>query len=229
MPCEYAKSSSNMPCKERQLGFSFGEEPNSQSSPYSRAIPLPDADLRIFPDFYSSEESDRFLASLRNEIKWEQGSIVYFGTRHNLPRMTAWYGDPGTRYTYSRISNDPHAWTPLLLEIKKKIELTIQSKFNSVLLNFYRSGSDSVSWHQDNEPELGKNPTIASLSFGEARPFQMKHKVRRDLERKDIILSNGSLLIMRGSTQELWEHQVPKTAKPIGERINLTFRYIYTD
>jgi alkylated DNA repair dioxygenase AlkB len=216
-----------MLCKEQQLGFNFGEETHHKSLLSSRRISLPDADLEIYPEFFSDEESKVIFSSLRVETKWEQGSIVYFGTRHRLPRLTAWYGDPGARYTYSRIANAPHAWTTLLLEIKRKVELMSLSKFNSVLLNFYRSGADSVAWHQDNEPELGESPTIASVSFGATRPFQMRHKSRQDLRREDIMLSNGSLLIMRGSTQKYWEHQIPKTARPIGERINLTFRYIH--
>ena len=99
--------------------------------------------------------------------------------------------------------------------------------FNSVLLNLYRDGKDAVSWHQDNEPELGKQPIIASLSFGEARKFQFKHKSRKDIARFAVTLTHGSLLVMRGKTQEYWQHQIPKTSKPIGPRINLTFRHIY--
>ena len=120
----------------------------------------------------------------------------------------------------------PDAWIPTLLSIKSRIEEVTQAKFNSVLLNLYRCGKDGVSWHSDDEPELGKNPIIASVSFGEARRFQLRHKLDKSLDKVEITLTHGSLLIMKGSTQHFWQHQIPKTAKSLRERINLTFRII---
>jgi alkylated DNA repair dioxygenase AlkB len=145
----------------------------------------------------------------------------------HLPRLTAWYGEGEAYYTYSNIAMRPRFWTPLLSHIKRKIEKVAQVEFNSVLLNLYRDGKDSVSWHQDNEPELGKEPVIGSVSFGSTRCFQFRHKLRKDLRRFDIALTHGSLLIMRGTTQQFWQHQIPKTHKPVGQRVNLTFRIIH--
>jgi alkylated DNA repair dioxygenase AlkB len=206
-----------------QLGLGLGTE---HASFDSDRIVLPDADLEFFPQLFTNAESDRFLELLLSEIPWEQDSIVYYGKRHNLPRLTCWFGDPGTRYTYSNIAKDPRPWTPPLRDVRKRVEAASRHHFNSVLLNLYRSGEDAVSWHQDDEPELGESPTIASLSFGSNRVFQMRHVLRVELPRKDIVLSHGSLLIMRGQTQQCWKHQIPRTMKPVGPRVNLTFRHI---
>ena len=130
-------------------------------------------------------------------------------------------------YTYSGISMNPEPWTATLLEIKAKINEGANTRFNSVLLSLYRNGRDSLSWHQDDEPELGNDPVIASASFGDTRTFQFRHKARKDIKTVSIDLTHGSLLIMKGPTQRFWVHQVPKTAKPVGPRINLTFRVIY--
>ena len=142
--------------------------------------------------------------------------------------MTAWYGDAGKTYCYSGITVEPIPWTPLLLSIKTRVEAVANTTFNSVLLNYYRGEQDSVSWHSDDEPELGQNPVIASVSFGATRKFQFKHKTNPDL-RAAIDLTPGSLLIMAGATQHFWKHQIPKTTKPVGARINLTFRVIIRD
>jgi alkylated DNA repair dioxygenase AlkB len=143
---------------------------------------------------------------------------------HDLPRLTAWYGDPAKTYVYSGITVRSLEWIAPLLEIKRRIEGVSDYSFNSVLLNRYRNGSDSVSWHADDEPELGQNPLIGSVSFGEARSFQMKHKFLD--EKRKIILEHGSYLLMKGSTQHYWLHQIPKSKRALGERINLTFRDI---
>jgi alkylated DNA repair dioxygenase AlkB len=188
---------------------------------------MPDADVCIYRDFFTREESDNIFQELLDTIKWQQDTIKYYGKEVNLPRLTAWYGDSGAYYTYSNISMHPHAWTPILSHIKGRIEKVAYANFNSVLLNLYRHGKDSVSWHQDNEPELGKNPIIASVSFGAVRLFQFKHKFKKDLSRFDTELTHGSLLIMKGSTQQFWQHKIPKTRRKVGKRINLTFRMIY--
>ena len=140
-------------------------------------------------------------------------------------RLTAWYGDEGAAYTYSGLKNTPVPWTGPILEVKRAVEPHCGVTFNSVLLNRYRSGQDSVSWHADDEPEFGKDPVIASVSFGETRAFQLKHKKRKEL-RASVELTHGSLLLMRGGTQENWLHQVPKTRRPVRERLNLTFRVV---
>src|SRR5690606_7620397 len=125
---------------------------------------------------------------------------------------------------FSGITLQPHPWNELLLKIKNKIEPLCGVSFNSVLLNRYRDGNDSISWHTDAEKELGKNPVIASVNFGEERVFQLKHM--ETSERIDILLKHGSLLVMMGELQHFWKHQVPKSKKPMKERINLTFRVI---
>ncbi len=150
-----------------------------------------------------------------------------FGKAIAQPRLTAWYGDEGAIYTYSNLTNRPLEWTPELLVIKARAEKTAQMNFNSVLLNYYRNGQDSMGWHQDNEPELGEQPVIASVNFGATRRFQLRHKKRKDLDTFSIDLEHGSLLVMRGTTQEFWKHQVPKTTQSVGARINLTFRLIH--
>ena len=142
-----------------------------------------------------------------------------------VPRLTAWYGDEGTGYIYSGIRNVPLPWTPALIEVKRAIEPLSGVVFNSVLLNRYRTGKDSVSWHADDEPEFGDQPVIASVSFGSTRSFQLKHKKRKELK-VSVELTHGSLLIMRGGTQANWLHQIPKTGRPVEERLNLTFRVV---
>ncbi len=207
----------------RQIGLAFE---NDRDSTRCERLSLPDAEVEFFPRLFPTVVADRMLARLLSETPWEQESINYYGKRHNLPRLTCWFGDLGAHYTYSNIAKEPRPWTALLQEIKEQIEIACHFRFNSVLLNLYRTGADAVSWHQDNERELGDRPTIASLSVGQDRVFQMRHVSRADLPRIDILLNHGSLLVMRGTTQEYWKHQIPRTARRIGQRINLTFRFI---
>jgi alkylated DNA repair dioxygenase AlkB len=190
-------------------------------------IGMSDAEVWFLLRLFDKTESDRLFKDLMGNIIWNQETIKYYGKDINLPRLTAWYGDKETSYTYSHISNSPHPWTPTLIYIKNRAEEAAKAKFNSVLLNLYRDGNDGVSWHQDNERELGKEPVIGSVSFGQTRRFQLKHKTKKDLGRIDIDLTDGSFLIMKGKTQQFWQHQIPKTAKPVKPRINLTFRFIY--
>jgi alkylated DNA repair dioxygenase AlkB len=157
---------------------------------------------------------------LQRTIDWRQEIATVMGRRLPIPRLTAWHGQAG--YVYSGIRMAPAPWTPPLLELKDIAEALAGQPFNSVLLNLYRHGRDSVSWHADNEPGLGKNPVIASISLGAERRFQLKH--RRTGERLSVNLPHGSCLIMAGATQHHWLHQLPKTAQAIGPRINLTFR-----
>lgn len=187
---------------------------------------LPDAEIEFYPYFFNGSESQIFMAILKNEIAWQQDKMSMYGKEVNLPRLTAWYGENDKNYSFSGITLKPLYWTGILLQIKKAIETVETTNFNSVLLNLYRNGQDSINWHTDAEKELGKNPIIASVSFGETRKFQLKHRYNKDLDNVNIDLLNGSLLIMKGETQHFWLHQIPKTTKVIGERINLTFRTI---
>ena len=164
--------------------------------------------------------------NLKNNISWKHEKIHLFGRWVLQPRLSAWYGDEGTDYVYSGLKNIPSPWNEVLLKLKNQVEDISQAKFNSVLLNYYRTGQDSMGWHQDNEKELGKNPIIASLSFGASREFQLRHKFDKSIPKINCLLDDSSLLIMSGETQQFWQHQIPKTKKLIGERINLTFRYL---
>jgi len=178
----------------------------------------------FYPNFFSKSESDSLLKNLRSNIIWKQESMNMYGKRIDFPRLTAWYGNNDKPYSFSGITLQPLPWSSEILSIKSKIEPVAKTAFNSVLLNLYRDGNDSISWHTDAEKELGTNPVIASVNFGATRKFQLRHiKTKEKLE---IVLTHGSLLIMQGELQHFWQHQVPKTSKVVGERINLTFRVI---
>lgn len=186
---------------------------------------IQDAELEYFPNFFDTIKADELFKALQNTIDWQHDEIIVFGKTHKQPRLTALYGNDGKAYTYSSIMMQPKKWDSLLVFIKEKVEAQLQVKFTTVLLNYYRTGTDSIGWHADNEKELGTNPIIASVSFGAKRVFQMQHNTLKEQKLK-IELEHGSLLIMKGSTQHFWKHQLPKTTKPIGARINLTFRII---
>ncbi len=185
---------------------------------------LPDADITYYPAFFDSEISDQLFEELKHGIPWQQDQIRVYGKEYLQPRLTALFGNEGKPYSYSNIIMQPHPWTHLLQKIKYKVESEIDEQFTTVLLNYYRDGKDSNGWHADNEKELGINPIIGSLSFGAERVFQLKHNSIN--LRKSIVLEHGSLLLMKGTTQHFWKHQIPKTSKPVGDRINLTFRII---
>jgi alkylated DNA repair dioxygenase AlkB len=187
--------------------------------------PLPDAEIWLEPACFSPAESEQCWADLHRTIEWRQDTIRMFGRTLPLPRLTAWYGDPGAVYTYSHIRMVPLPWTAGLQQIKDRVEAVSQSRFNSVLLNFYRDGKDSMGWHSDDEPELGINPVIASVSFGGSRWFKLRHKTRPDCQTK-LELTNGSLLVMAGPTQHHWQHQIPRQAQA-QPRLNLTFRWVH--
>lgn len=142
------------------------------------------------------------------------------------PKLTFWYSDPGKPYTYSGITMIPTPWTPVLLDLKTKVESVSGVVFNSVLLNLYRDGSDSTGWHSDDESELGQNPVIGSLSLGRTRRFMLRHRFEKGLKHQ-LELNSSSFLLMQKTTQHYWQHQVPKTKRPVPHRINLTFRVIY--
>ena len=194
-----------------------------QSEPI--VLNLPDAEIIYYPHFFDKKEADAIFAQLTNDIPWQQDDIRVFGKIHPQPRLTALYGNEGKPYSYSNIKMLPHPWTLLLQKIKLRVESVSDTNFTTVLLNQYRDGKDSNGWHADNEKELGTNPIIASVSFGAERVFQLKHNSISGLKQR-ILLEHGSLLLMKGTTQHFWKHQIPKTSKPIGSRIKLTFRII---
>lgn len=178
-----------------------------------------------FPNFFSEGENNHYLQLLTSTINWKHEHITLFGKEVLQPRLTALYGDKGISYTYSHREMEANVWTSELSILKQMLEKFCDSEFNCVLLNYYRNGNDSMGWHRDNEKSLGVNPTIASLSFGAERLFEFRNYSNKK-EKVKITLANGSLLIMKNKTQELYEHQVPKTKKNLETRINLTFRKI---
>jgi len=193
--------------------------------PPPQTLELPDGAATHWPRVYSEPESRRLFACLLEEIAWREEEVLIFGQRRRVPRLVAWYGDPDAAYTYSGTRHEPRPWTPLLAGLRGEVQATTGHVFNAVLLNRYRDGRDGMGWHADDEPELGRDPVIASLSFGAARRFRMRHRRRRDLT-LELELGDGSLLLMHGATQHHWVHALPKTARPVAERINLTFRRI---
>jgi len=178
-----------------------------------------DADVKLLRGFYARSVADDRFAQLRDGVPWKQDKITLYGKTHDLPRLQRWYGDDDTlSYTWSGITMQPKPWSPLLAQIKADVEKALDVTFNSALLNYYRTGQDYVSWHADDEPGVG--PTIASVSLGADRAFLMRHHNGAQL---DLELTNGSLLVMAGATQESWKHCLPRRAN-VGPRINITFR-----
>jgi alkylated DNA repair dioxygenase AlkB len=187
---------------------------------------LPQADLRYDATFLPATEADALLAQLTAEVAWEQRAIRIFGQEIPQPRLTAWYGAPDARYAYSGLHWEPRPWTPALHTLRQRIETATGARFNSVLLNLYRNGQDSMGWHADDEPELGPAPAIASLSLGATRRFRLRPRAGLAHAPLSLDLPTGSLLLMRGPTQQHWQHALPKTARQVGPRLNLTFRWV---
>ncbi|GGD34324.1 alpha-ketoglutarate-dependent dioxygenase AlkB family protein [Pseudoxanthomonas indica] len=188
-------------------------------------LALPDARLIWRPGWLAVDAADRLLTALRTEIPWEIHRLLLFGREVDSPRLSCWMGDPQARYRYSGSEFRPRPWHPALRELAERLQAELGETFNSVLANRYRDGHDSMGWHSDDEPELGPAPVIASLSLGGTRRFVLKH--RRDPALKaELALDHGSLLVMAGDTQRHYRHALPRTSRPVGERINLTFRHI---
>lgn len=202
------------------MQFDLFEEPKEPGTP----IQIENGEYIYIPGFYNQERADQYLNRLEKNIQWKQESMNMYGRQVMFPRLTSWYGDNDKPYSFSGITLNPHPWTKELKEIKQDIEPVCEVSFNSVLLNLYRDGNDSISWHTDAEKELGKNPLIASVNFGAERVFQLRHIHTK--ERLDILLEHGSLLVMKGELQHFWQHQIAKTKKVNTKRINLTFRVI---
>ena len=186
---------------------------------------LKDADILYYPNFLETESAWELYNELLEGVPWIQDDIKVFGKIYAQPRLTAFYADNKNTYSYSGITMKPLQFTDPLIILKNKIEKLSGHQFTSCLLNLYRDGQDSNGWHADNEKELGTNPVIASVSLGGKRLFKMKHRSIKGLK-YDLQLEHGSLLLMKGSTQHFWLHQIPKTKKEVEKRINLTFRYI---
>lgn len=186
---------------------------------------LPDAEVLYIPNFLNAKESSELFEKLYSETPWQHDLITLFGKIHPQPRLTSFYGTDVLTYSYSNIKMEPHSFTPTLLQLKKEVEKEAKTTFNSVLINLYRDGKDSNGWHADNEKELGLNPIIASVTLGSERFFHLKH-ISKPEHKCKIKLENGSLLLMKGTTQHFYKHQIPKTTQILKARINLTFRTI---
>lgn len=188
-------------------------------------LDLPDADVRVWRRAWSAGAADALLGELLASIDWRQEEVLIFGQRRLVPRLVAWHGDPDAAYTYSGTPHDPLPWTHALQAIRASVESLTGQTFNSVLLNRYRDGRDGMGWHADDEAELGREPAIASVSFGEPRRFVLRHR-RQRAARAELLLGHGDVVLMAGPTQHHYLHAVPKTARPVGERVNLTFRRV---
>ena len=191
-------------------------------------IELPDAALEYRPAFLNASEAAAAFDELRATLAWRQDVLRFGGREVPIPRLNAWYGEAGTTYTYSGLRLEALPWTETLAPLRARIEAASGTHFDSVLANLYRDGRDSVAWHADDEPELGRDPVIASLSLGAVRSFELRHRRARalGLGTQRLALADGSLLVMRGSTQHHWLHRVPKEPAVTAARINLTFRLI---
>jgi alkylated DNA repair dioxygenase AlkB len=179
------------------------------------------------PDFINALESHLLLEKFATELPWEQTTRIMYGKKVVTPRLTLWYGDPAANYSLTNSPASPSPWTKELMTLKNKVDTHAGVSFNTVLLNFYRDGNDSVAWHSDNDGIPGRNKIVASVSFGEPRIFEFRK--RRDHTIKySMLLENGSYLLMKGDFQDEWEHRIPKSLKQLKPRINLTFRKMPT-
>jgi alkylated DNA repair dioxygenase AlkB len=190
-------------------------------------LPAPSRAFLIDP-FLDQKESSRFFSEVEQQVKWQAREILIFGRRVLQPRLVAWQGDPGCDYRYSGTTWTPDPWSPSVLRLRDLVSRFTGESFNGVLINFYRNGQDSMGWHSDDEVELGENPVIASVSLGADRRFLFRNKAEKK-QKFEIELKDGSLLIMSGATQALWQHSLPKSAGVKDKRINLTFRRILRD
>ena len=193
--------------------------------PQVREVLPRDGSALLHPWVLGEASAEEVFTRLIEEVDWESRTIVVFGKKHLEPRLSAWYGDPGARYSYSGIDLSPKPWTPVLSELRGICAQVSGASFNSVLCNRYRDGNDKMGWHADDEAVLGTEPTIASLSLGAARRFRLRHRESREIVECE--LPSGSLLVMSGLSQKCWMHEVPRQKKITEPRINLTFRLIH--
>jgi alkylated DNA repair dioxygenase AlkB len=195
----------------------------------SNRIPLGNAEIFYYPAWLNPAESSALLQLLLKETPWRQDTLKFAGKAVPVPRLQAWYGDSSSHYGYSGLHLEPLPWTPALTRLRQRLEDSLNLSFNSVLINYYRNGQDSVAWHSDSEPALGPDPSIASLSLGATRRFDMKRYDRNNQPGKlSLALADGSLLLMGSGVQQHWLHQIPKEPAITAPRINLTFRLICT-
>jgi len=185
-----------------------------------------DGSALLIPRFFSSAESTKYFAQLNEATPWEMPEIVMFGKKYPQAGLSTWFTNTNVSYVYSGIARTPHIMTPLLTDVMNACALASGAEYNSALVNLYRDGNDSVSWHSDNEAVNGSEPTIASVSLGATRRFDLRHKESGETVRVD--LEDGSLLVMSGLSQHCWVHQIAKTKTKVGPRINLTFRRVVT-
>ncbi len=188
----------------------------------------PGLDIELVRGAIDASEATQALVQIIETAPWRQDEITMFGKRTAVPRLTAWFGEPGAIYSYSGLTMDPLPWLPALLTIRTSVEKLAATSFNSVLVNLYRDGSDSMGWHSDDEKELGPEPVIASVSLGAARRFNLRRRDDTSIK-QSTELAHGDVLIMAGPTQALWQHQIPKTSRTVGPRLNLTFRTVLND
>lgn len=188
-------------------------------------LPVPEGEVLLWRSSILANAAS-VLGQLIAETPWRTEHVTLWGKTYPQPRLVAWYGDNGKTYSYSGVSLTPLPWSPVLQELKARVEQLSGDAFNSVLLNYYRDHRDCMGFHADDEPELGPRPRIASLSLGEERRFVLKHRHRKDIQDIKLVLPSGSLLLMAGATQANWKHGVPRESTPCGPRINLTFRTI---
>jgi len=193
--------------------FSVGTTPK-------RYINRPDLELMHMDAFIAKEDADTYYNSLLNNTPWREYQMPMYDKIVTAPRMVAWYG------TQEETGENTLAWTPELSGLRAQVEKETGLKFNAVLLNLYRNGNDSVAWHSDKEHRIGSNPNIASVTFGQTRPFKFRHKTDKDIGQVEIPLHHGTLLLMSGTTNTFWEHHISKSAKEMLPRINLTFRQV---
>jgi alkylated DNA repair dioxygenase AlkB len=183
-------------------------------------IDLPNMELMHYDGFIAKEQADEYYIALLNNTPWCEYQMPMYDKIVTAPRMVAWYG------TQEEAGEKAMPWTPELSELRLKVENETGLLFNVVLLNLYRNGNDSVAWHSDKEHRIGSNPNIASITFGQTRPFKFRHKTNKQSGQVEIPLHHGSLLLMSGATNTFWEHHIPKSAKEMLPRINLTFRQV---
>lgn len=182
-------------------------------------------DVVLLRDWLDPDAASVLFDALHATLPWRVHQVRMFGRAVDAPRLSCWIGDPGAAYRYSGVRHEPHPWPDALRPLRERLSGETGAAFNSVLANLYRDGRDCMGWHSDDEPELGEQPLIASLSLGATRRFLLAH--RRDRSRRLAVeLAHGSLLLMRGDTQARWRHALPRTARPVASRINLTFRRI---
>ena len=185
-----------------------------------------DGSALLIPRFIAPVESTKLFAKINEETPWEMPEMVMFGKKYPQAGLSTWFTNTNVSYVYSGIARTPHIMTPLLTDVMNACALATGAEYNSVLVNLYRDGNDSVSWHSDNEAVNGSEPTIASVSLGATRRFDLRHKDSGETVRVD--LEDGSLLVMSGLSQHCWVHQIAKTKTKVGPRINLTFRRVIT-